>query len=83
MEDHGNDEAADENVEDAGDMGEAQLALRCRLLLLLALRSVVPPSDYQNHCEQNHREEEHAVAVTIDVVTQLNSSLLLSFGFLW
>ena len=44
-EDHGNDESADEDVEDAGDVGETQLALRCRLLLLLALRSVVPPSD--------------------------------------
>ena len=44
-EDHGNDESADEDVEDAGDVGETQLALRCRLLLLLALRSVVPPSE--------------------------------------
>ena len=44
-EDHGNDESADEDVEDAGDVGETQLALRCRLFLLLALRSVVPPSD--------------------------------------
>ena len=52
-EDHGHDEPADEDVEDAGDVGEAQLALRCRLLLLLALRSVVPPSEHQTNVSKS------------------------------
>ena len=41
--DHGEDEATDEDVEDAGHVREAQLALGRRLLLLLALGPVVPP----------------------------------------
>ena len=58
-EDHGKDEAADEDVEDAGDVGEAQLALRRSLLLLLALGSVVPPSEHQKHCDQNRCDQKH------------------------
>ena len=45
--DHGKYEAANKYVEDSCHMGKAQLALCRRLLLLLALRSVVPPSGDQ------------------------------------
>ena len=45
--DHGKYEAANKYVEDSCHMGKAQLALCRCLLLLLALRSVVPPSGDQ------------------------------------
>ena len=49
--DHGKYEAANKYVEDSCHMGKAQLALCRCLLLLLALRSVVPPSGDQAHGE--------------------------------
>lgn len=40
---HGQNEADDQDVEDARHMAQTKLTLACSFLLLLALRSVVPP----------------------------------------